>query len=235
MKPRLILKKSSKDNDLNNKHNANNNTFCETKTMEKLIVVDDVSCLADKLPQFSSYLTVARKFGYSCIYIFYVIYPEKANWKKILWQAKFFNNSSDSVEQSSVLKIISSNCSRETVSYIPNIDCQQNIPNGPGKFREQKKTKDRTYITFFSKIIPHSDENLFQIESVFGKTKKEKEETFDANLELKDLIENNERGSIKRTLGKTNSKITKFTGGKIRTMFQEQDFLLDNEAPKKGK
>ena len=70
---------------------------------------------------------------------------------------------------------------------------------------------------------------------MLSKTKKEKEETFDANLELKDLIENKERGSIKRTIGKTNSKITKFTGGKIRTMFQEQDFLLDNEAPKKGK
>ena len=63
MKPCLILKKSSKDNDLNNKHNANNNTFRETKIMEKLIVVDDVSCLADKLLQFSSYLTVAFIFS----------------------------------------------------------------------------------------------------------------------------------------------------------------------------
>ena len=70
---------------------------------------------------------------------------------------------------------------------------------------------------------------------MLSKTKKEKGETFDANLELKDLIENSETGGIKRTIGKTNSKITKFTGGKFRTMFQAQDFFLDNEDPKKAK
>ena len=90
MKPCLILKKSSKDNDLNNKDNVNNNTFRETKIIEKLIAVDDVSCLADKLREFSSFLTVARKFGYSCIYIFYIIYTEKAKLENDSLAGKIF-------------------------------------------------------------------------------------------------------------------------------------------------
>ena len=58
--------------------------------MEKLIVMDDVSGLADESRE-SSFLTVARKFGYSCVYIFHIIYPEKANWRMILSQTKIFN------------------------------------------------------------------------------------------------------------------------------------------------
>ena len=36
--------------------------------MDKLIVMDNVCGLADKSGEFSSFLTVARKFGYSCFY-----------------------------------------------------------------------------------------------------------------------------------------------------------------------
>ena len=40
--------------------------------------MDDVSGLADKSEELSSFLTVAGKFGYSCVYIFHIIYLEKA-------------------------------------------------------------------------------------------------------------------------------------------------------------
>ena len=51
--------------------------------MDKLIVMDNVCGLADKSGEFSSFLTVARKFGYSCISIFHFIYLEKPNWRLI--------------------------------------------------------------------------------------------------------------------------------------------------------
>ena len=118
----------------------------------------------------------------------------------ILSKTNIFNIFCGSLEKSSVLKIVVANCLKETVSYILNkklslnrlfinlsnkkdkacltIDCQQNILNGPTKFREQKKIKERTYNNFISKRIPHSDEILFQIESVLRKTKKRKRRNF---------------------------------------------------------
>ena len=75
----------------------------------------------------------------------------------ILSQKKIFYTFPGSVEESAVLKIISANCSRQNISYIPNkelwlnriffnlsnkedktclkIDCHQNILNDPAKFR----------------------------------------------------------------------------------------------------
>lgn len=68
------------------------------------------------------------------------------------------------------------------------IECTENNPNDPGKFRTNADNeKDhicyRTYNTFLSKRIPNENE----MESVLGK-KKGKEGTFGANLELKELI-----------------------------------------------
>ena len=63
----------------------------------------------------TSVLTVARKFGYSCVYIFHIIYLEKLNWRIILSQIKIFDIFPRSIKQSGVLKIISDNCSRKTV------------------------------------------------------------------------------------------------------------------------
>ena len=55
------------------KTNDNCNTFGERKKFDKLIVMDDVSGLADKSHNFSNFLTVCRKFGYICLYIFHII------------------------------------------------------------------------------------------------------------------------------------------------------------------
>ena len=39
----------------------------------KLIVMDDVSGLADRCDDFSNFLTVSRKYGFSCIYVLHTI------------------------------------------------------------------------------------------------------------------------------------------------------------------
>lgn len=52
------------------------NRFGEKK-FDKIIVKDDVSGLADKSKDFSNILTVSRKFGYICLYIFNIHYQSK--------------------------------------------------------------------------------------------------------------------------------------------------------------
>ena len=69
---------------------------------------------------------------------------------------------------------------------------------------------------------------------MLSKTQKEKEETFDANSELINLIENNGRKTDKRTTGRTNAetdiaktKPKKFLKGKFRNTARAR-FLLGN-------
>ena len=57
--------------------------FLEKKEFDKLIVKDDGSGLEDKSNDFSNFLTVSRKFGYICLYIFHIIYPSKSIWQMI--------------------------------------------------------------------------------------------------------------------------------------------------------
>ena len=66
-------------------------------------------------------MTVARKFGLSCDYIFHSIYPTRRNWQIILSQTKIFNIFLGSV-QTSIMKILSSFCSRYKHNYISNRD-----------------------------------------------------------------------------------------------------------------
>ena len=47
--------------------NNNCNILGENKKIDKLIVMDGVSGLADKSNDFANFLTVSRKFGYICI------------------------------------------------------------------------------------------------------------------------------------------------------------------------
>ena len=48
---------------------------------DKLIVMDDISGLADKSDEFANFLTVSRKYGLTCVYIFHTIYPSRQNCK----------------------------------------------------------------------------------------------------------------------------------------------------------
>ena len=63
----------------------------ENAVLNKLIIMDDVSGLADKSQEFWDFLTVSRKFGFSCVNVFHTIYPGRQNWEMIMSQTHIFN------------------------------------------------------------------------------------------------------------------------------------------------
>ena len=66
-----------------------NSGFGEETKRDRLIVMDDVSGLADESKKFVSFLTVARKFNYNCVYVFHKIYPEKKMRKEFFHRLIF--------------------------------------------------------------------------------------------------------------------------------------------------
>ena len=79
------------DSNINDKDNDYLMSYGGKRTRNRLIVMDDVSGLADSSTKFANFLTVARKFKYHCLYIFHAIHPEKAIWKTILSQTNLLN------------------------------------------------------------------------------------------------------------------------------------------------
>ena len=61
-----------------------NNFFAENRKLDRLIIMDDVSGVADVSKKFANFLTVSRKFGYNCVYVFHVIVPASQIWQKII-------------------------------------------------------------------------------------------------------------------------------------------------------
>ena len=57
------------------------NDMGELPVVNRLIVLDDVSGLVDKSKEFSNFLTVTRKYGFSCLYVFHTIYPGIQSWE----------------------------------------------------------------------------------------------------------------------------------------------------------
>ena len=45
--------------------------------LDRLIVMDDLSGLADRSEEFANFLTVSQKYGLSSVYIFHTIYPTR--------------------------------------------------------------------------------------------------------------------------------------------------------------
>ena len=56
---------------------------------DSLIVLDDVSDLADRLPCFVTFMTRCRKFGYSLLYVFHEATINSPCWKNIISQTNF--------------------------------------------------------------------------------------------------------------------------------------------------
>ena len=104
------------DNDLDK------NILGEKKRFNRLIVMDDISGLPDRSNDFSSFLTISRKFGYICLSVINIIFPNKLTWQIILSQKKFFSIFSSAIQLSNMLKILTNNCDRETINYIPSKD-----------------------------------------------------------------------------------------------------------------
>ena len=94
------------------------NVMGEKNIFNKLIVMDDILGLADKSNKFANFLTVSRKFNFTCVYVFHTMYPTRSNWQMILSQTKIFNIFPGSLQTSSVIKILYSYCNRYIYEYI---------------------------------------------------------------------------------------------------------------------
>ena len=100
-------------------NNNVNNSFGENKKLDRLIIMDDVSGVADVSKKFANFLTVYRKFGYNCVYVFHVIVPASQIRKKIISQTNIFNIFPASVPHNTVAKTIQSNCILQSKKYVP--------------------------------------------------------------------------------------------------------------------
>ena len=63
----------------------------ENNIFNRIFVMDNVLGLADKSKNFANFLTVSRKFNFTCVYVFHTMYPTRSNWQMILSQTKIFN------------------------------------------------------------------------------------------------------------------------------------------------
>ena len=84
----------------------------ENDVLDRLIVMDDVSGLADNSTEFSSFSTVSRKYRYTCVYIFHIIFLHMSNRQMILSQAKIFNIFLSASQLGNIPKILTNNCDR---------------------------------------------------------------------------------------------------------------------------
>ena len=68
--------------------------------------MDDVSGLTNKPNKFSNFLTVSRKFGCTCLYIFHIIHPTKLIWQMILSQTDIFSIFPSTIQFGNILKLL---------------------------------------------------------------------------------------------------------------------------------
>ena len=72
-------------------NNESNSVFEEKISMDRLIVIDDVSDIVDNCKKFAEVLSVCRKYRYNCIYVIHIIMRENQIWKKIVSQTNICN------------------------------------------------------------------------------------------------------------------------------------------------
>ena len=181
----------------------NVNIFGEVIDRDRLIVFDDVSGLADNSNKFASFLTVARKYKYNCVYIFHTIYPEKAIWRTILSQTNIFNIFPASVSLNSVKRILEGVCVRKTTKYIPRtslwinrlfielanknekvcltLDCSNTNRDGPSRFRSEADNPDKQ-VCYFNTV---ADEQVYN--EFIAKRIKSKELQNEIQFEITDV------------------------------------------------
>ena len=107
----MIEKLKLRTKDITN--NESNSVFGEKLSMDHLIVMEDVSIIAENCKKFAEFLTVCKKYRYHSIYVFHIIMPKTQIWKKIL--SKTFPSS---VPYNTVAKILQSNCTQTTTKYV---------------------------------------------------------------------------------------------------------------------
>ena len=164
--------RSEKSDDNQNGQNNVTYLFGENKKLDRLIIMDDVSGIADTSKYFSNFLTVSRKYGYNCVYVFHVINSSSQIWQKIISQTNIFNIFPATVPFNSVSKIIQSNCILQSKKYVPvrslwlsrvfndlansherhclTLDCGYQNKNGPGRFRSSADNPEKQ-VCYFNK------------------------------------------------------------------------------------
>ena len=100
-------------------NNESNSGFIEKISVVRLIVMDDVSGIADGSHKFADFLTVCRKYRYHYIYGFHIIAPDSQVWKNMLSQTNIFNIFPSSVPCNTVAKILLSHCRQTTTKICP--------------------------------------------------------------------------------------------------------------------
>ena len=92
--------------------------------MDCIIVMGDVSGVADISKNVANFLTVSRKYRYHCVYVFHIIAPATQIWQKIISQTIIFNIFPSSVLYNTVAKILQSNCKQQYKKICP---CSFNV------------------------------------------------------------------------------------------------------------
>ena len=209
--------------------------FGEKINRDRLIVFDDVSGLADKSNKFASFLTIARKYKYNCVYIFHTIYPENTIWKTILSQTNIFNIFPASVSLSSVRRILDNSCVRKSSKYIPRthfwlnrlfielanksqkvcltLDCSNTNRDGPSRFRSDADNPDKQVCYFNST----TDEQVYN--EFIARRIKSKELQNEIQFEITDV----KSKTNKNVVFDVSSKIEKLVSenGTTRSRFSE--------------
>ena len=172
----------------NDDHNVNS-SLGENRKLDRFIIMDDVSGVADVSKKFANFLTVLKKFGYNCIYVFHVIVPANQIWQKIISQTNIFNIFPASVPYNTVAKVIQSNCILQSKKYVPvrslwlsrvftdlanshkklclTIDSGYNNKNGPGRYRPSTDNPDK-WVCYFNKPNDDVFYNTFVSERIKG-------------------------------------------------------------------
>ena len=73
-----------------NESNDVSNGMGEYVERDSLVILDDVSRLANRSKSFVTFMTTCRKFGYSLIYVFHETAVSSPRWKDILSQTQIF-------------------------------------------------------------------------------------------------------------------------------------------------
>ena len=161
----------------------------KTKKTDRLIIVDDVSGVADVSKKIANFLIVSRKFGYNCVYVFHVIVPASQIWQKIISQTNTFNIFPASAPHNIVAKIIQSNCILQSKKYVParslwlnrvftnlanshgklclTINCGYINKNGPGRYRSSAHNPEKQ-VCYFDKPDNDVFYNTFISEPIKG-------------------------------------------------------------------
>ena len=155
--------------------NVLNNSFGENRKLDRLIIMDDVSGVADVSGKFANLLTVSREFGYNCVYVFHVIVPSSQIWQKIITQVNIFDIFPLSIPYNTLAKVIQSNGILQSKKYVParslwlsrvftnlansheklclTIDSGFHNKNGPGRYRSSADNPEKQFAILINQMM----------------------------------------------------------------------------------